>query len=694
MPISSVSFVVPFDRGRRWRRLVWPETAACATEPVLRTFRYKAFISYSTAADGRLAPALQAGLHGFAKPWYRLRAMRVFRDKTGLSVTPKLWGAIERALRDSEYFILLASPAAAGSKWVQQEVEWWLHHRSASHALIVWTDGHLVWDPAATDFDWKTTTALPPAFSRAFRAEPLYLDLRWARTDNDLSLRRPRFAEAVARLSATLNERPLDEMIGEDVTQHRTTIRWLQFAAIILLGTTFAALFAAYLAVQARNLAVRIDRRQDAGAARRTNEAVSRRIAAESLQAHASDPSLAILLAAEAVRIQPTAQAVSALRHALSTTLEPVLTLPAGTNDLSCARFSPDGTKVLTWGDSVPRLHDAVSGRLVREFRGHTGAVEYAFFTADGSRLCTAATDDTVRLWDTASGRTLVEFHHPGVQAALPSPDGTRLLSVASDAEARLWDVRGGPPLAELPYADNTLFFDHIRDACFQPDGSQVAVCLRTDPVIVDAASGRIAFRLEGHPGDVHSVAYSPDGVWLVTTGGDATVRKWRAATGEGFVLVSRGDEFMDARFTADGTRLIVRERAPVVLLLDAEDGREIGRLDLRPAPEHQVLFSVSPAGGCVAVASFDRPTTGVWDSGAGLRCADLTAEGGEIRTVEFSPDGRRVVVGNFDAPARIYACDGCGPVEDLVSLAKRRAKRDFTEAERARFGLEESHGP
>jgi hypothetical protein len=38
---------------------------------------YKAFISYSHSADDKLAPALQSALHRFAKPFYRLRAIRV-----------------------------------------------------------------------------------------------------------------------------------------------------------------------------------------------------------------------------------------------------------------------------------------------------------------------------------------------------------------------------------------------------------------------------------------------------------------------------------------------------------------------------------------------------------------------------------------------------------------------------------------
>ena len=53
---------------------------------------YDAFISYSHAADGRLAPAVQTGLQRLARPWYRRWALRVFRDDTGLSEIPRLIG--------------------------------------------------------------------------------------------------------------------------------------------------------------------------------------------------------------------------------------------------------------------------------------------------------------------------------------------------------------------------------------------------------------------------------------------------------------------------------------------------------------------------------------------------------------------------------------------------------------------------
>src|SRR4051812_40280958 len=89
-----------------------------------------AFLSYSHAADGKLAPALQSGLHGFARPWFRLRALRVFRDEASLSANPGLWSSIVQALGSTQFFILLASPEAARSPWVGRETSYWVQHKS------------------------------------------------------------------------------------------------------------------------------------------------------------------------------------------------------------------------------------------------------------------------------------------------------------------------------------------------------------------------------------------------------------------------------------------------------------------------------------------------------------------------------------------------------------------------------------
>ena len=63
--------------------------------------RYDAFISYSHVASGHVARAIQNGLQHLAKPFYKLRAIRVFRDETDLSAASDLGNEIREALEIS-----------------------------------------------------------------------------------------------------------------------------------------------------------------------------------------------------------------------------------------------------------------------------------------------------------------------------------------------------------------------------------------------------------------------------------------------------------------------------------------------------------------------------------------------------------------------------------------------------------------
>ena len=209
---------------------------------------FDGFISYSHAADGRLAPAVQRGLHHLAKPWHRRRALWIFRDQTGLSVTPALWTSIQNALDGSEYFVLLASPEAAASPWVNREIEHWVTTKSPDRILPVVTDGEWQWDPQRGDFT-EQSTAVPAALRGVFAEEPLYLDLRWARDDQHLSLRHSRFRDAIAQLAAPMHGVSKDDLEGEDVRQHRRARRLWSFGVSALMLLTFVAVLTGLLAL-------------------------------------------------------------------------------------------------------------------------------------------------------------------------------------------------------------------------------------------------------------------------------------------------------------------------------------------------------------------------------------------------------------------------------------------------------------
>src|SRR5262249_7461744 len=160
------------------------------------------FISYNRSADLQLSGDLQHALQRFAKPWYRLRALRIFRDVTVLSASPNAWAAVQRGLDESEFLILLASPQAAASPWVKRELSHWLSSKPHGKILIALTGGELVWDHQVGDFDWTLTTALPVDILQGrLSAEPSYVDLRAAKTQPGSRV----FQALVADLAAPLH---------------------------------------------------------------------------------------------------------------------------------------------------------------------------------------------------------------------------------------------------------------------------------------------------------------------------------------------------------------------------------------------------------------------------------------------------------------------------------------------------------
>jgi hypothetical protein len=196
---------------------------------------YDAFISYSHTIDSQKATQLQNALQRIAKPWYRTRAMRIFRDETDLSVTPEGWPLIRKALDNSKFFLLMASEKSANSVWVTREISYWIENRSPEEIFIVLTQGDVIWSNESQDFDWQRTTALPKILQNQFDNEPFWVDLRWANTNQDLSLKNQDFFKSVAKLAAPIRGLDVDKLVNEAHRQHKRTIRIIYTVCIILI---------------------------------------------------------------------------------------------------------------------------------------------------------------------------------------------------------------------------------------------------------------------------------------------------------------------------------------------------------------------------------------------------------------------------------------------------------------------------
>ena len=197
---------------------------------------YDGFISYSHAKDKPIAAVLQSTIQKLGKPWYRRRALRIFRDDTSLSATPSLWPSIEQALEASRYLILLVSPEAAASQWVNKEVTYWLDHKGVETLLIAATDGELDWDNAVGDFRSRTDTPLPPALKGRFTSEPKWVDLRAYRGAADKG--DAKFTELAADFAAAIHGMPKEDLLSQEVRQQRRalTLAWSAAGSLFVLA--------------------------------------------------------------------------------------------------------------------------------------------------------------------------------------------------------------------------------------------------------------------------------------------------------------------------------------------------------------------------------------------------------------------------------------------------------------------------
>jgi tetratricopeptide (TPR) repeat protein len=258
---------------------------------------YDAFISYSHAKDKLVASALQRTLQKLGKPWYQRRALRIFRDDTSLAATPHLWPAIEQALQNSRYLLVVASPEFAHSKWCEREVASWVAQKSIDTLLIAVTDGELIWNETEHDFVWNDQTPLPAILKGQFRAEPKWIDLRAWRTRP--SQQEVGFTEVAADLGAAIHGIAKDDLVSQELKQQRRALTLAWSAAAILLMLTATAGWQWTEAEGARRVAVAsehaaIDQRRIAEQERSAAQAQRQRAERNLALARASAESLVV----------------------------------------------------------------------------------------------------------------------------------------------------------------------------------------------------------------------------------------------------------------------------------------------------------------------------------------------------------------------------------------------------------------
>jgi WD40 repeat protein/Flp pilus assembly protein TadD len=405
--------------------------------------KYEAFISYKHGSILPFAQRLARSLRTYATGLFA-RPRNIFRDEDHLVPTDSLPELIHRTLENSAHLLLLASPEAASSPWVDRELRTWCGDLGRQDRLvIVLVDGSLEVDASGAKIDWHRTNAVPPVLRDYLRDVPLFVDLRGLRSEHELDERNPVFKAAVAKIVARLVGVDPQELIGYEIAQHRRRIRIRNGAIALLAGLTVTSLLGGvYANIQ------RLEQRKATYAA--MADALSAQVRSDQTRSHDERNALlarqAYLFAERSGKPLP-----DSVNRALQTALSPdyfTTSKPVGAGYVSHLVASDDGQVIAVGGDTnLVRIWDArMPGRSLELPLGTADQLSALALDRRGRQVALAVRGDgSIRLWSlaemNAQGPELLQGHEDTVQRLVFDAEGRRLVSASDDGTARVWNL-------------------------------------------------------------------------------------------------------------------------------------------------------------------------------------------------------------------------------------------------------------
>ncbi|MCY3020157.1 MAG: protein kinase [Planctomycetota bacterium] len=341
--------------------------------------------------------------------------------------------------------------------------------------------------------------------------------------------------------------------------------------------------------------------------------------------------------------------------------------------------FSPDGKRALSGhGDGMLRLWDVAVGRErrtlgghsgkildatelggtkgllvddvpvreLRTLRGHTKEVTSVAFSPDGKLALSGDDDDTLKVWDAATGmelRAVKSDHGHGGAGVSFSSDGKQVLSRDSRCLV-LSDLATGRQTRKFD-------FDGILIA-FSPDARQ-ALSQSSDKTLrlCDLATGREIRTFSGLADDVERAAFSLDGRQILSVSDGKTLRLWDLGTGgEPRTLAALTGDVWSVAFSPDGRHALSGARDGTLKLWDVATGRELCTFRGDTVRVRCIVFSPD---GRQILSSSSGPLK-LWDAATGKELRTFSGHTFEVESVAFSADGMRILSGGWDSTVQL----------------------------------------
>jgi WD40 repeat protein len=334
--------------------------------------------------------------------------------------------------------------------------------------------------------------------------------------------------------------------------------------------------------------------------------------------------------------------------------------------------FSPDGKSLAIAINylgpqifySIVELWDLQTGKLKQAIKAQATPLEAIAFSSDGQSLRTANLGVAFRLWDAGTGNsTQVGRSDKPATAVAFSPDNQ--IAIADyDGTVRLWNTLTGelsqtmvgPELGQgtMTVGNLMVSVERVLSVAFSPDGKTLASSGDRGIVMLwDALSAQEKSKLTGHQDTVATLALSRDGKVIASGGEDQTIKLWEAETGNLKRTLKGHTGPVNCVALSPDSRLLVSAAADkTVRLWDIETGEAKTVFNGQAARVSSVAFSID---GARVFGAGEDGALNIWDVRSGNLERASRGTTVPVLSLAVAPDGKSLATAGADGAIRVW---------------------------------------